>query len=230
MIAMLTPLREITFLSISLRMLLAVICGGLIGVEREFKRRPAGFRTHILICLGATITTLTSQYLVLVLGYSTDIARLGAQVVSGVGFIGAGTIIVTRRQRVKGLTTAAGLWVVAIIGLALGGGFYEGGVLATVLILFAELVFSKIEYRMLDHAQEISVYMEYTGKECLGNVLALLRENGLKLLDIEITRNSNGEAITSCALFVIRMNRRCTTPWVISQLESQPGAVLVQEL
>ena len=117
-------LRDVTVLSITVRMALAVICGGIIGIEREYKRLPAGFRTHILICLGATMTTLTSQFLYLNMHYYTDMARLGAQVVAGMGFIGAGTIIVTRRQRVKGLTTSAGLRTAAIVGLALGGGFY----------------------------------------------------------------------------------------------------------
>lgn len=126
MLTLFDGLRDVTIWSVALRMTLAVVCGGIIGIEREYKRRPAGFRTHILICLGAAMTTLTSQYLYLVLGQYTDMARLGAQVVAGIGFIGAGTIIVTRRQRVKGLTTAAGLWAAAIIGLALGGGFYEG--------------------------------------------------------------------------------------------------------
>ena len=101
-------LRTVTLASVTVRMLLAVLCGGIIGIERAYKRRPAGFRTHILICLGAAITTLTSQYLYLNLHYYTDMARLGAQVVAGIGFIGAGTIVVTRQQRVKGLTTAAG--------------------------------------------------------------------------------------------------------------------------
>ena len=137
-------LRDINMVSVSVRMLLAVVCGGVIGMEREYKRRPAGFRTHILICLGAAMTTLTSQFLYLNMHDYTDMARLGAQVVAGMGFIGAGTIIVTRRQRVKGLTTAAGLWASAIVGLALGGGFYEGGVFATLLILSAELLFSKL--------------------------------------------------------------------------------------
>ena len=109
--------REMNFWAIAVRMVLAVVCGGLIGIEREYKRRPAGFRTHILICLGAAITTLTSQFLYLKLNLYTDVARLGAQVVAGIGFIGAGTIIVTNRQRVKGLTTAAGLWTSALIGL-----------------------------------------------------------------------------------------------------------------
>ena len=99
MLTLFDGLRDVTIWSVALRMVLAVICGGIIGIEREYKRRPAGFRTHILICLGAAMTTLTSQYLYLVLGQYTDMARLGAQVVAGIGFIGAGTIIVTRRQR-----------------------------------------------------------------------------------------------------------------------------------
>ena len=110
MIEFLNPLRDMNLLSVTVRVLLAVICGGLVGLEREYKRRPAGFRTHILICLGAAMTTLTGQYLVLVMNYNTDMGRLGAQVVAGIGFIGAGCIIVTRRRRVKGLTTAAGMW------------------------------------------------------------------------------------------------------------------------
>ena len=126
MLSVFDGLRDVTTLSVFVRLACALICGGIIGIERSYKRRPAGFRTHILICIGAAITTLTSQYLYLNMHYFTDMARLGAQVVAGIGFIGAGTIIVTKRQRVKGLTTAAGLWTSAIIGLTFGGGFYEG--------------------------------------------------------------------------------------------------------
>ena len=108
MLSCLDSLRDLNQLSVIVRMLAAVLCGGTIGIERSRKRRPAGFRTHILICLGAAMTTMTSQFLYLELRLYTDIARLGAQVVAGIGFIGAGTIIVTRNRRVKGLTTAAG--------------------------------------------------------------------------------------------------------------------------
>lgn len=109
-----------------LRMLIASVCGGVIGMERSYKGHSAGFRTHILICLGASITTLTSQYLVTDLHYYTDIARLGAQVIAGIGFIGAGTIIVSRSKKIHGLTTAAGMWTTAVIGLASGAGFILG--------------------------------------------------------------------------------------------------------
>ena len=152
--------RELNFLAITVRLVLAVLCGGAIGMEREYKRRPAGFRTHILICLGAAVTTLTAQYIYLVLHLYTDVARLGAQVVAGIGFIGAGTIIVTKRQHVKGLTTAAGLWTSAIIGLVCGAGFAECAIFATVMVLVAELLLIKIEYRLTGQKRDINLYIE----------------------------------------------------------------------
>ena len=141
--------------------MLAVLCGGIIGIERETRRRPAGYRTHTLVCLGATITMLTSQYL-MTAGWTTDPARLGAQVVAGIGFIGAGTIIVTRRRQVKGLTTAAGLWVSAIIGLAIGVGYYEAAILTTVFVIIAETVLSKIEWHIATKTKKLNLYIEYT--------------------------------------------------------------------
>ena len=213
--------RDVTVLSTTLRMLLAVVCGGLIGLEREYKRRPAGFRTHILICLGAAMTTLTSQFLYLNLHYYTDMARLGAQVVAGIGFIGAGAIIVTRRRRV---------WAAAIVGLCLGGGFYEGCIFATALILAAEMFLSKLEYRMLDNAPEVNLYMEYSNKTCLDNVLRLFRDLNLKVLNMEITRSTETETHNACALFTLRLNKRCRVEQLIPKMNATEGVVSVEEL
>ena len=223
-------LRDVTVLSTTVRMVLAVLCGGIIGIEREYKRRPAGFRTHILICLGATMTTLTSQFLYLNMHYYTDMARLGAQVVAGVGFIGAGTIIVTQRQRVKGLTTAAGLWASAIIGLAIGGGFYEGALFATFLIILAELLFSKLEYRMLENAPEINLYMEYTDRSCLEQVLKLYREKNVKVLNMEITRATGSEHHNACAIFSLRLNKKCKVELLLDAIHRVEGVAAVEEL
>ena len=230
MLSVFDPIRDISVLSVSSRMVLAVLCGGAIGIEREFKRRPAGFRTHILICLGAAMTTLTSQYLSLVMHYYTDMARLGAQVVAGIGFIGAGTIIVTKRQRVKGLTTAAGLWTVAIIGLALGGGFYEGALVVTALVLVAELFFSKMEYRLLNSAPEINLYVEYEDKASLERILRCFREKGIKILNMEITRSTGSENHNACVIFSLRLNKKCPAEQVLSAANTTEGVVLVEEL
>ena len=223
-------LRDVTLLSVTLRLLLAVLCGGAIGIERAFKRRPAGFRTHILICLGAAMTTLTSQYLYLNMHYYTDMARLGAQVIAGIGFLGAGTIIVTRRQRVKGLTTAAGLWASAIIGLALGGGFYEGGILTTIMILLTELLFSRLERRVLDNAPEINLYMEYTDKRCLEQVLKLYHDRNLKILNMEITSATGSKKHNACAIFTLRLHKNCKVGQLVDSVAAVRGVISVEEL
>ena len=115
-------LKELNSISVTVRLMLSLVCGGILGVERGRKKRPAGFRTYMLVCMGAALVMITNQYIVEVYGGS-DPARMGAQVISGIGFLGAGTIIVTGRNRVKGLTTAAGLWAAACVGLSLGIGF-----------------------------------------------------------------------------------------------------------
>ena len=230
MLSIFDPLRDVTLLSVAVRMLLAVLCGGAIGIEREYKRRPAGFRTHILICLGAAMVSLTSEFLFLYMKYYLDISRMSAAVASGIGFIGAGTIIVTRRQRVKGLTTAAGLWVAAIIGIAIGSGFYEGGIATTLLVLLAELVFSRLEYRILANAPEINLYIEYRDRATLDELLHLYREQGLKVVNLEITRSKGSEKHNACAIFTIRMDRRHTVEQLLRDIIADDGVFQVEEL
>ena len=229
MLPLFDNLRNVTLAAVMVRMLLAVLCGGLIGVERTYKRRPAGFRTHILICLGASMTTLTSQYLYLNMHYFTDMARLGAQVIAGIGFIGAGTIIVTKRHRVKGLTTAAGLWLTAIIGLCCGAGFYEGAIMATLLDLIAELWFSKLEYRMLADSREITLYVGYQAKESLDALVRYFQTVNVRITDMEITRN-NDEQKTPCVVLTLQMNPTVSLDGVIRGIYHLPGISSVEEL
>ena len=136
-------LQELNYFSMTVRILLAAMVGCLIGLERERGNRPAGFRTYTLVSVGACLVMMTNQYM-FSLYQSGDPARLGAQVISGVGFLGAGTILVTRDNRVRGLTTAAALWTSACVGLALGIGFYlgalvVGGILLVVMFLLRPL-------------------------------------------------------------------------------------------
>ena len=122
-------------ISILVRFVIAVIFGGVIGIERTRKGRAAGFRTHILVCIGAASVMMTSLFLMEFIDADTDLSRMGAQVISGIGFLGAGTIIVTGKREVRGLTTAAGLWTDACMGLAIGAGFYSAAILMLVLVL-----------------------------------------------------------------------------------------------
>ncbi len=221
---------HLDFLSIFVRLTLAVICGGLIGLERERKRRPAGFRTHILICLGAAFTTLTSQYLLLDLGLFTDPARLGAQVIAGIGFIGAGTIIVTKRRQVKGLTTAAGLWAAAIVGLCCGAGFYEGAIYATVLILLAELIFVKLEYFLISSAKSINVYVEYTDSEALQQIVDTIKQTNTYIYDLEISKKSVARGKKLSVIFSLQIPRKVSQQMIMTTIAETEGVTAVEEL
>lgn len=132
-------------LKVVARSLLAVIIGALIGSERARHGRAAGMRTHILVCLGSALTSMISMYVSDILGNSGDVLRISAQVISGIGFLGAGMIILKNNNVITGLTTAAGVWTTSIIGIAVGYGFYTGGIVATILFLSTIILFSKLE-------------------------------------------------------------------------------------
>lgn len=138
-------LRDLTPAAILTRLLLSVILGGVLGVEREQKRKPAGFRTYVIVCLGAALVMMTNQYAHIYMG-APDSTRLAAQVISGIGFLGAGTILVTKNNQVRGLTTAAGLWAAAALGLAVGCGFYTGAIMAFLAILISIRVLQVLDY------------------------------------------------------------------------------------
>lgn len=220
---------NIDVLTVSVRLIVALICGGIIGIERERKQRPAGFRTHILICIGAAMTTLTSQYISFELQATTDLARLGAQVIAGIGFIGAGTIIVTKRKNVKGLTTAAGLWASAIVGLCAGAGFIEGSLITTVIIVIAELFLSRFEYFMISNSRTINIFVEYNDQSMLTTIIDTVKENSSYIRDIEITKSSN-EVTNSCAIFSLQMPRKTSHDKMLNAIANLDGVVSVEEL
>lgn len=219
-------LRDMTTVSVLVRLFVAVLCGGFIGIEREHKRRPAGFRTHILVCLGSAMTTMTSQYLLSQLGLYNDISRLGAGVIAGMGFLGAGTIIVTKRRQVKGLTTAAGLWTCAIIGLAIGAGYFELGILATAVILLAEIFFSRFEYWVLVNSKNLNIYVEYNGSENLDNVIRMIKGYRIVIIDLEITKSGNN----SCAIFSLQLPKKLSHDKIMTAISTSDGVVSVEEL
>ena len=205
-------LRQLNFASLSLRLLLAMLLGGMIGMERARKGRAAGFRTYILVCMGAALTMLLGQYFHSTLEgiwgqtANTDVARMGAQVINGIGFLGAGTIIVTGRQEVKGLTTAAGLWASACMGLAVGAGFYECVLLAFVLIVLSIRVLPRVENYVIENTRSLNIYVEFESMEDLGPLISRIKKQDVQILDVEFERVRE-EHLHPSAVFVLRMKR-----------------------
>ena len=223
---MLDSLRDINLLSVIARMLCALICGGIIGYEREKKGKYAGFRTHILICLGSAMTTMTSQYMFLILHQYTDVARLGAQVVAGLGFIGAGTIVVTQCRRIKGLTTAAGLWTVGIIGLCAGAGFYEGAIFATVLMLIAATIIAKLEENSFTPIDTTDIVVELERKDGLKDVLSYFRDVDVNVESISVNENENIHS----AVFTIKLHRKITISDIVADVKNLSSVSKVYKL
>ena len=196
-------LSEINIISITVRLLLAMVCSGIIGVERGKNGRPAGFRTHMLVCIGSTIVMMTNQYISMHFGGS-DPTRMAAQVVSGIGFLGAGTIIVTRDYSVRGLTTAATLWSSACMGLAIGVGFYEGAILGCLVIWVITVPFhafsTKLQKRSL--GSEYAVMFYYTTD--FSSFLNVLKKKEMNpvVYDIGVTQLSDNSEITTAKVRV----------------------------
>lgn len=195
------------------RLSVAVVCGGIIGLNRGRRHRPAGFRTHMLACLGAALTMLIGQYLSAFLlenGYNvnTDISRFGAQVINGIGFLGAGTIIVTDRQEVEGLTTAAGLWASACMGLAIGAGFYFGAVLGCALIYISMTMMKYIEEIVVSRTRNMNVYVELVNIDDIGLVIEKIKNNNIRIYDVEVHKANKNTGAYASAVFMMKLPKR----------------------
>lgn len=184
-------LRSFNIWTVMIRLALCVIVGGIIGMERGKQGRAAGMRTHILVCMGAALAAMMGFYITEVLELSGDPMRISAQVVSGIGFLGVGTIMLKGRFQITGLTTAAGLWCAAAIGLALGAGFYEGA-LVTFLLTVATVTFMhKLEYKFIKRYRRFGIYVEITSDKLVRSTIDTLCER-FEITDVQITLPRSG--------------------------------------
>lgn len=222
-------LRPVTPLSVLVRIVVAVIVGGLLGLERGLKNRPAGMRTYMLVCVGSCIIMLTNQYVVQILG--GEPTRLAAQIVSGIGFLGAGTIIVTRRNQIKGLTTAAGLWSGAGVGIALGIGFYEAALIGGFAIFSVMTLLQKMDNRMHRKTKTVEVYIEVNDELTLGQLMQTLRERALEVQDVQRESGLETEGIGNRAyIATVKGQKRTHHIEIVEEVRSVKGVIYVEEL
>lgn len=222
-------LQELNIVSISLRLFLALVCGGILGIERERKRRPAGFRTYMLVCIASALVMITSQYIHDVYNTS-DPTRMGAQVISGIGFLGAGTIIVTGRQQVKGLTTAAGLWASACMGLAIGIGFYEVAIIGLIFIMLVMAILHKLDSVVISKSKVIDIYTEVDEIGDISILIDYLRKNNMSVSDIQITKSKSHGDIGAVALMTIKTEEKEDHKEIVERLGSVNGIRYIYEI
>ncbi len=222
-------LREVTYLSVAIRIFAAVLIGGLLGLERELKNRAAGLRTYMLVCTGACLIMLTNQYIYQTTGVG-DPVRMGAQVISGIGFLGAGTIIVTRRNQIKGLTTAAGLWTAAGVGLAIGVGFYEAAIVGAVAVSFVMTLMQKLDSRMRRKSRRIEIYVEISAQLSLGGFLQQLRDRDMEPVDVMRDRNAQADSDVRCYTATIKFTKAKIHSRIIEEILGLPGVEYLEEI
>ena len=221
-------IREVTYLAVALRIFAAVIIGGILGLERGMKNRPAGLRTYMLVCVGACVVMLTNQYIYQVFG-SGDPVRMGAQVVSGIGFLGAGTIIVTRRNQIKGLTTAAGLWSAAGVGLALGVGFYEAAIAGTAAVFAVITLLRKMDNKLHRRSRQLEAYIELSSIS-LGDFLRTMREADIDVSDVQREHEEESADGVRAYVATLKGKKRQNHTELMEKVLAIPGVEFVEEL
>lgn len=212
-----------------MRIVTAIVIGGMLGLERGMKNRPAGLRTYMLVCVGSCLIMMTNQYIYQYTG-AGDPMRLGAQVVSGIGFLGAGTIVVTRHNQIKGLTTAAGLWASAGVGLALGIGFYEGAITAGVSIFLILTILQSLENRVHKKIKVLELYIELRNSVPVSDFLTHIREMELKIESVQFESDGGFEADTRALVLTVKSKRATDHKQLHNKISQLEGVVHLEEL
>jgi putative Mg2+ transporter-C (MgtC) family protein len=216
------------------RLLLSALIGGLIGMEREANNRPAGLRTHVLVTLGSSLIMLLSMYGFAGLGPSGeggDPARLAAQVVSGIGFLGAGTILRTE-NKVSGLTTAASLWVCGGIGLALGGGYYVGGIATAGIVFFTLRSLGLVEKKVFRKSYRVLIVQFMDRPGLIGDVGHVLGNYNVLIKDIRILQEDEQEEVPTSTkveiYFTVKIPGKLPSKRFFDDLLSIPDIIFVR--
>ena len=225
---MIAMLSDVNLFSTVMRLGLALLLGGVLGIERGRRRRPAGLRTYMIVCMASALVMLTGQFLFETF-HTGDPSRLGAQVISGIGFLGAGTIIITSKQ-VKGLTTAAGLWASACLGLAVGAGFYAGAITCGIFLLLVFSCMSKLDTRLRKNAKQISFFAEFKSMKALGEFIHMTRDKNYKIYDVEINRSKDTVGDLVGAVFWVDLNAPADHVQVFADFSSFQEVRYVEEL
>lgn len=223
-------LYHINLFSSMLRLLLSMLLSGILGIERGKKNRPAGFRTYMVVSIGSTLAMLTNQYIMEQMTTNTDPTRIAAQVISGIGFLGAGTIIVTGKNQVRGLTTAAGLWASACIGIAVGCGYYEGAILGCACLFAAMQLLHSFDVYLVSRSKVMTLYIEFQKISDISRFLEFTRTNGITISDIEINKLKEMETDSVSALVTISLGKGKAHSEIIETFGRIDGVRYIEEV
>lgn len=221
--------RQLSFFEIFVRIGLAMFLGGAIGFERGMKNKAAGFRTYLLVTLGATVVMMTNQYIYQVFKIG-DPVRMGAQVISGIGFLGAGSIIVTTKNQIRGLTSAAILWACAANGLAIGIGAYEIAIIATVSLYTVIELVHRLDFIIEKTRKKYSLYIEVDKKLDLETFIEYAQKRDIEISSIEYAKTGTGFSNSLPLVLSIRSHEYYSYDEICRIVHSYSGIYYLEKL
>ena len=222
--------RDLNLMSVSARLILTTLLGSVVGIERANKRYAAGIRTFALVSLGAALSTIMGLYFAQMSPNAADISRIPSQLLCGIGFLGAGTIIVTDRRQIKGLTTAAGLWVTAAMGIAIGAGMIGAAIVCFFLILITNYYMHYMTRYVENHTRMIELYIELEHDKIRTLIEYIKKDEGCSICSIERRREQPLVEDDVVLRLEIDLNRRENHKMVIQDLLALEGVHYVEEL
>ena len=220
-------LYQLSFATITIRLLLAAVIGAVIGIERAAHEQPAGARTHMIICVGAAMAILVNQYIQQSVYSGSDPARMGAQVISGIGFLGVGTIMVTGKNKVRGLSTAAGLWASGCLGLAAGIGFYSGAIMGGIIVFITMSFIRRLGDGTFSKYKSVYFGIELENADKIDGFIEEMKETEFTIKKMDVTQINQAMATVSVA---ISIPKRVGYTDIIKDISKMPGVSSVQRV
>lgn len=223
-------LQSTDSIAVAIRLVIATVFGGLVGWERIIKHHSAGIKTHALVSLGSASATALNIYLAMIPGLNADASRIPAGVVSGIGFLGAGTIIVTGRKQIKGLSTAATVWVTSCMGMAIGAGYLEIGFVCLIMVGFSNILLKQLSNKVEGYSKFMNIYIEVNKNRGVNKLRNLLSDNGFSIISMTKSKEKTLQSSDTGLILDLDLGRNKSHDEVLNVLSNEEFVNYVEEV
>lgn len=223
-------LQGTSSIAVGIRLVVATVFGGLVGWERIIKHHSAGIKTHALVSLGSASATALNIYLAMLPGLSADVSRIPAGVVSGIGFLGAGTILVTGRKQIKGLSTAATLWVTSCMGMAIGAGYLEIGLVCLLMVAFSNILLKQLSNKVEGYSKYMNIYIEVNKNRGVNKLMKMLSDQGYTIISMTKSKEKTLQSSDTGLILDLDLDKKRSHHEILNMLSNEEYVNYVEEV
>ena len=223
-------LQGTSSIAVGIRLVVATVFGGIVGWERIIKHHSAGIKTHALVSLGSASATALNIYLAMLPGLDADVSRIPAGVVSGIGFLGAGTILVTGRKQIKGLSTAATLWVTSCMGMAIGAGYLEIGLVCLLMVAFSNILLKQLSNKVEGYSKYMNIYIEVNKNRGVNNLMKMLSDQGYTIISMTKSKEKTLQSSDTGLILDLDLDKKRSHHEILNMLSNEEYVNYVEEV